>query len=174
MALPRLALVLAWLGLVLSGCDVKKSPESAAAATPERPQATERAAAAPLAEPSLHASAAGASELVPSASSPAPAASPTNAGTNPSAECDARKVTLKARFVEAARCGTDAECEAIQPGCPFGCGLAVNQSTDVGQLKRDIAAFKSECNDCVYRCRPPSGPPVCEAGACSFSARAAK
>jgi hypothetical protein len=83
-------------------------------------------------------------------------------------------VALKSRFVEAARCQADAECEAIQPGCPFGCALAVNRTSDVGVLKRDIAAFKSECNDCVYRCRPPSGPPICQAGACAFSARAAK
>jgi hypothetical protein len=88
--------------------------------------------------------------------------------------CESRKEALKNRFVEAARCQTDAECEAFQPGCPFGCGLALHRATDVSLLKRDIAAFKSECNDCTYRCRPPSGSPVCRAGACGFSARAAK
>lgn len=173
--MQKLRLVHASLLLVLWGCDLKKSPESAAVAAPEPPRASEPTTAAPLAEPSLHASAPPPSARAPTAESTAPRTTgQTNPGAKPPPECDTRKAALKARFVEAARCQTDAECETMQPGCPFGCGLAVNRSTDVGRLKADIAAFKSDCNDCVYRCRPPSGPPVCVAGACSFSARAAK
>lgn len=162
----RLAFVFSAVALAFSGCDVKKSPESAAVATPEPPRPTTPSAApeAPVAEP--------AASLT--AETPAPPASEAAAGPNPSPACEERKAAIKARFVEAARCKADAECEAMQPGCPFGCGLAINRSTDVSQLKRDIAAFKGECNDCMYRCRPPSGPPECRAGSCAFSAHAAK
>ena len=164
----RLALVVAALWFALPGCDVKKSPESAAVAAPEPPLATTPPSAAPATAPAeTAASITTASAAATAASEPAP-------GPNPSPECEERKAALKARFVEAARCKADAECEALQAGCPFGCGLAINRSTDVAKLKSDITAFKSACNDCMYRCRPPSGPPLCQAGLCAFSAHAAK
>lgn len=168
MRLPRLALVPSALLFALAGCDVKKSPESAAVVTPEPPRKAEPSAVPPSPAPAAEPAASLTAEA------PAPPASEAAPGPNASPECEERKAAIKARFVEAARCKTDAECEAMQPGCPFGCGLAINRSTDVSQLKRDIAAFKSECNDCMYRCRPPSGPPECRAGSCAFSAHAAK
>jgi hypothetical protein len=174
MRFSQLPLVLVCFAVALSACDVKKSPESAAVTAPDSPRPPELSPAPSAAAPAASEHPTPASERPTAASERPTAATAPTPGPNDSSACEARKDALKSRFVEAARCQTDAECEAFQPGCPFGCGLALHRATDVSLLKRDIAAFKRECNDCTYRCRPPAGPPICRAGTCAFSARAAK
>jgi hypothetical protein len=98
-----------------------------------------------------------------------PSRDPTEAPAS-SAECDTRKAAILARFTEAARCKADTDCTTMMPGCPFGCGLAINKAADLTPLNDDIAAYNQSCNRCMYRCRPIEQPPVCRAGLCSLDA----
>ena len=164
----RFALLVPALLFALTGCDVKKPPASAPDAAPPTPA---KAAPDPAATPPANPAGATASVAPESAASATPdgsaiAATASGPGPNTSPACEARRAALQSRFAEAARCKSDGECQLFQPGCPFGCGMGVNVSTDVKQLKSEVVAYKSECNDCMYRCRPPSGPGMCKNGAC--------
>jgi hypothetical protein len=54
------------------------------------------------------------------------------------------------------------------PGCPFGCGRAVNVAFDLTPITRAISAYDQSCNRCMYRCRPIEQPPLCRAGVCTL------
>jgi hypothetical protein len=99
----------------------------------------------------------------------APAGDPGQAPAS-SAECEARKGEILARFARAARCKADSDCTTMLPGCPFGCGLAINATAELTPINDAIAAYNQSCNRCMYRCRPIERPPVCRAGLCSLDA----
>jgi hypothetical protein len=86
------------------------------------------------------------------------------------ADCETRKAAILAQLDEAARCKVDSDCTSLLPGCPFGCGRAVNAAVDLAPLQGDIAAYGQSCNRCVYRCRPIERSPTCRAGVCSLDA----
>ena len=87
--------------------------------------------------------------------------------------CCAEEAELRREFDEVVEsrngCQTASDCEMVYPGCPFGCGVAVNRE-HAGAVRRKAEELVDEyesCNqECVYDCIA-LGEPMCVSGHCS-------
>lgn len=69
---------------------------------------------------------------------------------------------------ESNACTTADECVIVSPGCPLGCFVAVNASSEAGveaKAKELIDSFEAGGRSCDYECLAP-GPVECVEGRC--------
>lgn len=72
---------------------------------------------------------------------------------------------VEAAIAKAGHCATDADCVALSPTCPFGCGIVVNKA-EAQNIEQLLQTWTGQNEACAYRCRKPEAV-ACTAGKCT-------
>ncbi|MDJ0656956.1 MAG: hypothetical protein QNJ40_22540 [Xanthomonadales bacterium] len=84
-----------------------------------------------------------------------------------SAECQDMESSVRLTIARSQVCTTDADCEVISLGCPFGCATPI-QSTAYVAISTLNEAFQDRCAYCLSGCASDPPPAVCRAGQCAL------
>ena len=93
--------------------------------------------------------------------------------------CSAKSAVLRVEFEEIVsahnQCKKSSDCEVLQPGCPFGCYVAVAKTHlwKVSERADELAASAGHECRCKYRCRVAPRA-VCVHGTCMTKERRAR
>lgn len=69
-----------------------------------------------------------------------------------SSKCIALKNEIQEEINNARDCKTIDDCVTFWPGCPFGCGTALNKEQQA-RIEASVRNYNNECSACAYRCQ---------------------